>query len=162
MLACLLSTRLSSGQSQSAPEKEASEMIRQIYKEVSGVGDERPNWDRVRSYFVDEAIIVLRTSREGSTQFTLEEFIQDFQDFYKSQAVGDAGFKEEVIQLKLHLYHDIAFAGVIYEAKVLESDRPPSRGIDFWSLIRKGDSWKVVSVTNEVIRPGEALPPPFE
>jgi hypothetical protein len=137
-------------------------MVKRIYKEVSSKGGERPDWDRVRSFFIEEAIIVLRTSREGNTRFTLEEFIQDFKNFYDSPALGDSGFKEEVLQVKSYIYHDIAFIGVVYEASILDSDRPPQKGIDFWSLARKENSWKVVSVTNEIIRPGEALPAPFD
>jgi hypothetical protein len=111
---------------------------------------------------VDEAIVVLRTSREGNTQFTLEEFIQDFKDFYQRPDLDDSGFREEVLQLKANVYHDIAFIAVIYEARILNSDRPPTKGIDFWLLASREGTWKVVSVVNEILRPGEALPPPFE
>lgn len=51
------------------------------------------DWDKVSSFFVEEAVIVLRTSRDGSTQFTVDEFIQDFTDIYESPAVGKSGFK---------------------------------------------------------------------
>ena len=160
---CLLLPLLSSAQTSPAPEEnEAVVMIKQIYKEVSSDGTALPDWDMVRPFFVDEAVIVLRSSREGSTQFTLEEFIQDFKDFYQSPAMKDSGFKESVLQVKDFIYYDIALIGVVYEAKILDSERPATRGIDFWSLVRKDNSWKAVSVTNEVIRPGETLPPPFD
>jgi hypothetical protein len=137
-------------------------MIRQIYREVSSDGSILPDWDRIRSFFVDEAIVVLRSSREGTTQFTLEEFIQDFKDFYQRPDLVDSGFKEEVLQLKANVYHDIAFIAVIYEASILNSDRPPTKGVDFWLLAKREGAWKVISVVNEILRPGEALPPPFE
>jgi len=160
---CLLLPLLSSAQtSPTLEEDEAVVMIKQIYKEVSSDGSSLPDWDRVRSFFAEEAVIVLRTSREGNTQFTLDEFVQDFKDFYQSPSVGDSGFKESVLQVKPFIYYDIAFIGVVYEAKILDSERPPQQGIDFWSLARKENSWKVVSVTNEIIRPGETLPPPFD
>lgn len=160
--ALLLNSVFAKGQDQASSEEEARARIRQIYKEVSSEGTVLPDWDRVRSFFVDEAVIVLRTSREGNTQFTLEEFIQDFKDFYESPALDDSGFTEEVLQLKSHFYHDIAFIAVVYEASILNSDRPPQKGIDFWLLARKEETWKVVAVTNEIIRPGEELPPPFD
>lgn len=149
-------------QTPSASSQEAGKMIRQIYEEVSSDGITLPDWDRIRSYFVDEAIVVLRTSREGNTQFTLEEFIQDFKDFYQGPGLKESGFREEVVQLKANVYHDIAFIAVIYEARILNSERPPSKGIDFWLLARREGSWKILSVVNEILRPGEALPPPFE
>ena len=151
------------GQSiQEQAEEEAVKMITQIYTEVSGKSGDQIDWDRVRSFFIEEAVIVLRTSREGSTQFTVDEFIQDFKDFYKSDAMGDTGFKEEVIKLKSEVYYDIAYIPVVYEASILDSDRPPQKGIDFWLLIRKDKAWRVAAVTNEIIRPGEEIPRMFE
>lgn len=161
-LAVLLSPHTAGGQDKPPAEEEAVAKIRQIYKDVSSDGISLPDWDRVRSHFVDEAIIVLRTSREASSQFTLEEFIQDFKNFYQSPALAGSGFREEVVQLKSHVYHDIAFIAVLYEAAVLGAERPPQKGIDFWLLSKREGSWKVVSVVNESIRPGEDLPLPFK
>lgn len=142
--------------------EDAERMIRQVYEDVSSDGSVLPDWDRIRSYFVDEAIVVLRTYRDGNTQFTLEEFIQDFKTFYQRPDLDDSGFREEVLQLKANVYHDIAFIAVIYEARILNSDRPPTKGIDFWLLANREGTWKVVSVVNEILRPGESLPPPFQ
>ena len=149
-----------SQQSQSG-EEEVNSMVKQIYSEVSGTNKESVDWDKLRSNFVDEAVIVLRTSREACTQFTLDEFIQDFLDFYDSPRLGDSGFKEEVLQLESEVFHDMAFVAVVYAASILDSDRPPQKGIDFWLLTRKPDGWKVVSVTNEIVRPDGKLPEIF-
>jgi len=159
----MLFPMLSFGQSAPDPlEKEAIIMIRQIYTIVSGETGDQVDWDRLRSFFMKEAVIVLRTSRETSTHFTLEEFIQDFKDFYKSPAMKESGFKEEVLRLKAEIYHDIAFIAVVYEAHILESERPPTKGIDFWLLTRKDKVWKVAAVTNELIPPGEEIPGMFD
>ena len=143
-------------------EDEAVVLIKQIYKEVSSDGSAPVDWERIRSFFIKDAVIVLRTSREGSTQFTLEEFIQDFKDFYGSPAVGESGFKEEVLRIKPLVYGDAAYVGVVYEATILNSERPPQKGIDFWLLTRIDKNWKVVAVTNDIIPPGESIPEMFE
>jgi hypothetical protein len=162
LLGCLLISTFAIAQNpDSDKEEKAVNMVKQIYKEVSGEGEERPDWDRVRDFFVEEAIIVLRTSREGSTQFSLEEFIQDFKDFYQSPRVGEAGFREDVLHLHAEVYHDIAFIGVVYQAVLLNSEGPPQKGVDFWLLSLREGSWKVIAVTNEVIPPGEDLPAMF-
>ena len=114
------------------------------------------------AFFAKEAIIVLQTSRDGSSQFTLEEFIQDFRDFYESPAAKGSGFKETVLRTKSHVYADMAYIGVVYEAKILNSDRPAQKGIDFWLLHKKEMSWQVVSVTNQIIPPGEEIPAMFD
>ena len=135
ILGCLLLPLQITAQPETNPAEENPEiMVRQIYREVSSDGEIMPDWDRVRSFFVEEALIVLRTSREGSTQFTLEEFIQDFNSFYQNPVLENSGFREEVLHVKSHVYHDIAFIGVVYEAKILNSERPPQKGTDFWLL----------------------------
>jgi hypothetical protein len=162
MLLPMLFPVFASGQSApSAAEEEAIAMINQIYTEVSSEGDRQVDWDRVRSFFAEEALIILRTSREGSTRFTVEGFIRDFQDFYESPAMKESGFKEEILRLKSEVYHDIAFIAVVYEASILKSERPPQKGIDFWLLTRTDSGWKVAAVTNEIIPPGEEIPAMF-
>ena len=137
-------------------------MVTQIYEEVSGTGEESVDWDKVRSFFLEEAVIVLRTSREETSQFTVEEFVQDFLAFYGSPRLGESGFKEEVLKLKSEVYHDMAFVAVVYAASILDSDRPPQKGIDFWLLVRKNSAWKVVSVTNEIVPEDGKLPEIFD
>ncbi len=159
---CLFVPSAGFGQQAQSHEEEAIAMISRIYDDVSGTGEDAVDWERIRSYFVDEAIVVLRTSREATSQFTVDEFIQDFRNFYRSPRLGDAGFKEEVLQLEAEVYYDMAFVAVLYASTILDSEGPPQQGIDFWLLTRKEDTWKVVSVTNEFVRPGEALPGIFE
>lgn len=159
---CLVLNMPGYGQEVQTPEEEAVAMVAQIYSEVSGTGEESVDWDMIRSFFVEEAVVVLRTSREATSLFTVEEFIQDFKTFYQSPRLGESGFKEEVLQLEAEVYHDMAFVAVVYAASILDSDRPAQKGIDFWLLIRKNDAWKVVSVTNEIVPPDGLLPEIFE
>ncbi|MCU0461370.1 MAG: hypothetical protein MUF36_05060 [Bacteroidales bacterium] len=81
LLLCLasLSFSLVSGQlSGSDPwYKTPEELIRDIYVAVSAKNSESVNWQKVRSMFIDEAIVVLRTSRDKSTRFTADGFIVD-------------------------------------------------------------------------------------
>jgi hypothetical protein len=55
----------------------------------------------------------------------------------------------------------MAFIGVVYEAQILNSDRPKQKGIDFWLLQKMEKSWTVVSVTNQIIPYGEKIPAMF-
>ena len=162
ILAVLLPLNLIAQLNAQAKNEDPESMIKQIYVEVSSEEEQEVDWDKVRSFFVEEALIVLQTSRDESSQFTLEEFIQDFKDFYDSPAAKGSGFMEEVLKLRSQVYADMAFIAVVYEASILNSDRPPQKGIDFWLLQKKEDSWKVVAVTNQIIPPGEEIPAMFE
>ena len=159
---CLVLHMAGFGQQLQTPEEEAIAMVTQIYSEVSGTGEESVNWDKIRSFFVEEAVVVLRSSREATSQFTVEEFIQDFKTFYQTPRLGESGFKEEVLQLEAEVYYDMAFVAVVYAASILDSDRPAQKGIDFWLLIRKNNAWKVVSVTNETVPADGKLPTIFD
>ncbi len=162
ILAVLLPLQIQAQIEMHTSPEDPESMIKQIYTEVSSEGDKEVDWDRVRTFFVKEAVIVLQTSREESSQMTLEEFIQDFKNFYASPAAKGSGFKEEVLSLKSHVYGDMAYIGVVYEALILNSERAPQKGIDFWLLQKMEKSWKVVAVTNQIILPGEEIPPMFE
>ena len=159
---CLVIHMTGFAQQALSQEEEAIAMVTQIYQEVSGNGEESVDWDKVRSFFVEEAVIILRTSREATSQFAVEEFIQDFKTFYQSPGLGESGFKEEVLQLESEVYHDMAFVAVVYAASILDSDGPPQKGIDFWLLTRKDHAWKVVSVINEIVPPDGKLPEIFD
>lgn len=164
LLCCfMLTSRPLPGQTSEDPASdEAVNTVIQIYKTVSGDSKTAVDWEKLRSFFIEEAIIVLKTSREGSTQFSVEEFIQDFKNFYDNPAVSESGFKEEVVRINAQVYGNAAAIGVVYEASVLNSESPPQKGIDFWLLSRKENSWKVLGVSNEIIAPGEPIPEIFE
>lgn len=138
--------------------KTPEEMIRDIYVAVSAKNSESVDWIKVRSMFIDEAVVILRTSKDKSTQFTPDGFIQDFKDFYQVPEVKANGFGEKILSLKAMVYNDIAFIATVYSAAVTVSSRPPSRGVDLWLLAKKDGLWKITSVINEVIPAGQELP----
>ena len=134
------------------------ELIRDIYVSVSAKNNESVDWQKVRSMFNDEAVVILRTSRDKSTQFTVDGFIQDFKDFYQYEEVKANGFAEKILKMKTMFYKDIAFIATVYSAEITGSQRPPTRGVDLWLLAKKNGLWKITSIVNEVIPAGQELP----
>lgn len=158
-LSCIWFFALLGAQESQAPENENPvKFVTEIYDLVSADSGEQVDWEKLRSFFIEEAVIVLRTSREATTQFTVNGFIQDFIDFYASPAVVDHGFREKVVKSESQEYKDMAFVWIVYEASFPNSGRPSQQGLDFWLLERLEGQWKIVSVTNEVILPGESIP----
>jgi len=138
--------------------KTPEDLIKDIYVLVSAKKSGDVNWQKVRSMFNDEAVVILRTSREKSTQFTADGFIQDFKDFYENAEVKANGFGEKILSMKTMEYKDIAFVATVYSAAITGSQRPPSRGVDLWLLGKKDGLWKITSIVNEVIPSGQELP----
>ena len=136
----------------------AEGLVRALYDRVSSDSGTVPNWDRVRSAFLPQAIVVLRTSRDSNTVFTLDGFVQDFVDFIERANVRETGFRERVVKTDATVFGDIAHVLVLYEAHITGSSRPPQQGVDSFQLIRRGGRWWIVSVTNEIPTPDRPLP----
>ena len=154
----ILSLNVSGWAVEPESETDPETLVREIYELVSAAAGESVDWDRLSSRFHEEAVVVLRTSREATTRFTREGFIEDFKSFYKTPAVVENGFGEKVLQVNSNVYKDMAYVAVVYEASIPNTGRPPQQGIDLWLVSRADGMWKVLAVTNEVILPGEEIP----
>lgn len=133
-------------------------LIGDIYKAVSKTDSVSVDWERVRSMFINEAVVILRTGPDKMSQFTPDGFIQDFKDFYEHPEVKSSGFEEKILKMKSMVYKDIAFIATVYSAEITGREGAPQRGVDLWLLSKKDDLWKITAVINEVIPQGQELP----
>lgn len=147
-------------QAQVAPEVVATPegLVNEIYDMVSFEGGSVPDWEAVKSLFIPQAVVVLRTSREATTVFSVEGFVQDFINFVENTPAGASGFTEKVIRMKPMVFGEMANVLVLYEAHITGSARAPQQGVDNFSLIRKDGRWWIVSVTNEIPTPDRPIP----
>ena len=158
---CLASTILLAGDqapSEGKPLEDAEGVVTELYELVTFEVGALPDWQKVRSLFIDEAIVVLRTSRDKTTVFSLEGFVDDFKHFIENSPAKQQGFTERVIRTKSMTYGDIAHVLVLYEASITGSPRPPTLGVDSFQLTRRDGNWRVVSITNEVVTPNRPVP----
>jgi len=149
------------------PAKGPEEVVAGIYGLVSAQPGQTPDWDKVRTCFAKEAVVVLRTTRTATTLFSLEGFIQDFVDFYKKPFrrgtltiyPNRAGFTEKVVRMKSFEFWDMAHVLVLYEAHITSDPTPPQQGIDSWLLSRRDGRWVIVAITNDLITRDHPVPP---
>ncbi len=144
-----------------AQEKEQTDpqaVIENLYKLVTFGPDNPPRWEEVRSLFIEDAIIVLRTSKDSSTRFTVNGFIDDFKKFAGEERILANGFSEKIIRLKKTVFGDIAHFLVLYEASIPGTDFKPQQGVDSFQLIKSDTAWKILSITNEIPGPGNPIP----
>jgi hypothetical protein len=130
-----------------------------LYDVVTSQAGSTPDWDMVRSMFIPEAVIVLRTSRDSTSVLSLDGFIQDFVDFTETAKTIETGFVERVVRTKAVVMGDMAHVWVLYEAFIPGRDRPPQQGVDSWLVIKKDGRWWIAAVTNEIPRQGVPVPP---
>lgn len=146
------------GQAMEKDSLNPEQVITELYDLVSIQKGSTGDWDRVRELFIDEAVIVLRTSWEGTTVFSLEGFIDDFVNFIENYNIKETGFTEKIISMKSWTFGDMAHILVLYEASIPGSERPPQQGIDSFLLIRKEGKWKITAITNEIPTPARPVP----
>jgi len=133
-------------------------LVRETYDIVTFEAGTTPDWDNVRSMFIDDAVIVLRTSKDSTTVFSVDGFVDDFVAFIERADAERTGFTENIIRMESTEFGDMAHVLVLYEASIPGSERPPQQGVDSFQLIKKADRWWIVSITNEI--PTEHRPIP--
>jgi len=137
----------------------AEATVRELYDLVTFDVGVHPDWDRARELFIPEAVVVLRSSRDAMTRFTVEEWIQDFVDFIERADVVETGFVERIVRLDAVEFGDIAHVWVLYEAHVPGRDRPPTEGVDSFQLVKEDGAWKISAIMNELPIVAGTLPP---
>ena len=133
-------------------------VVRQLYDLVTFPSGTTPDWDQVRSLFLPEAVVVLRTTRTATSVFTVEDFIQDWLRFIRESQVEDTGFTERIVRTHTTEMGDIAHVWVLYEAEIPGWGRPPQPGVDGFHLVQRDGRWKIASIVNEVPGPDRAIP----
>jgi hypothetical protein len=53
---------------------------------------------------------------------------------------------------------DVARSTVHYAARIPSLDRPAQHGIDVFTLMKADGRWRIVSIVNEIVRPGVEVP----
>jgi len=159
---CLLSLCLlflaPSAMAEDAPASTADGAVTELYRLVTFDAGTTPDWDRVRALFLDEAVVVLRTSREATTVFSADGFVDDFVKFAGREDVQASGFVERIVRRKSMVFGDMAHVLVLYEAEIPGTDRPPQQGVDSFELIRKDGRWWIAAILNEIPTPERPVP----
>jgi hypothetical protein len=137
----------------------AEGMVTALYDLVTFGPGGMPDWSAVKSLFVPEAVIVLRTGRDSTTVLSVDGFIDDFTRFALRLTVRENGFRERIVRMKPVVFGAMASFLVLYEASIPGWERPPQQGVDAVLLRNEGGEWKIVAITNEIVTP-ERPPPP--
>lgn len=133
-------------------------LIEEIYELVTFPAGATPDWNAVRNLFIPEALVVLRTSRYGSTVFTVDGFVQDFVTFIEQSDVEQTGFTERILDMQTFEWGDIAHVLVLFDSDIPDDGREPRAGVDSFQLIKRDGRWWIASITNE--RPAADRPLP--
>lgn len=147
------------------PDKDAAQtpakLVTELYRAVTWAPGSAPDWEKVKTFFfIDEAVIVLRTSMQGMSVLSRQGFVDLFIADVKKYKLDEKGFNETLLSLQVTEFGNIAHALTVYEASIPGSQRK-NKGVDSFQLMKKGERWWIVSVVNEVPFPGNPIPESF-
>jgi hypothetical protein len=139
--------------------KDPENLVRGIYAAVSFDPGPAPDWEFVKTFFLPQAVIVVRKTRTSMAVMTVQEFVDWFADDVEKFKMKERGFEETVEKIKLTALGDIAQAFVVYKARLkTPADSPGQIGLDSWELMKKDGRWWIAAVTNEIPTPDRPLP----
>ena len=140
------------------PAGTAEQVVRDLYRRVTFDAGRNVDWEQVKALFIPEAVVVLRTSRTSMSVFNRDAFVADFVRFITQAKLEDRAFEETIVAMKTEETGDVARATVHYTARIPSADRPAQHGIDVFLLMKTPAGWRIVSIVNEIVREGVAVP----
>lgn len=126
-------------------------LIDGLYAAVTFEAGETPDWERARSFFLPEAVIVFAARVEGTAQvMNLDGWVQDFVSFCEDRDLASKGFHETIVGREVSVYGNIAHAFVVFEPRVgPDWDSPTVPGTDAINLVRQDGRWWITSITTQ-------------
>jgi len=122
-------------------------VVNGLYQSLSfDVGGE-PDWDHVRHFFLDGAIVVFAQGPGGDLRvLSVDGFIQDFQEFHSQIAQAGRSFSEVIVSSDITTHGNISHVLVEFQPHI---DGSPAgrKGWDSVELTSVGGEWKIVSIT---------------
>ncbi|GAB5519612.1 MAG: hypothetical protein RhofKO_18630 [Rhodothermales bacterium] len=123
-------------------------IVAATYKSIERAPGEAYDWDRFRSLFLPEALMVPNAEQTGGTTRILTP--QDFVDWANRAAPAgqpnDQGFAEEIVHNEIHRFGDIAQVFSTYQKRFYNDERILGRGINSFQLLFRDDRWWIVSI----------------
>jgi len=143
---------------QASPAGSAEDVVRALYRMVTFEAGKNVDWEQVKALFIPEAVIVLRASRTSMDVLNRNTFVDDFVRFIREAKLEDQAFEETIVAMKTVETGDVARSTVHYTARIPSRERPPQHGIDVFLLMKTDGRWRIVSIVNEIVRPGVEVP----
>jgi len=143
---------------QASPTGSAEDVVRTLYRIVTFDAGKNVDWEQVKALFIPEAVIVLRASRTSMNVLNRNTFVDDFVRFIRDAKLEDQAFEETIVAIKTQETGDVARSTVHYAARIPSRDRPAQHGVDVFLLMKVDGRWRIVSIVNELVRPGVEVP----
>ena len=123
-------------------------IVQATYSSIQRAPGENFQWDRFRSLFAPDALLIPNTEQRGGEFDVIspEGFISWIDSVTTIGGPTDKGFAEEEIHHVVERYGDVAQVFSTYQKHFWEDDEILGRGINSFQLIQNGGRWWIVSI----------------
>lgn len=133
-------------------------IIKAVYDVISGAGDQKRDWNRMRSLFVPGArLIAVRAGKDSpnvARVLSVEDYIR-----LAAPLMAKKGFFERESHRTTERFGDIAQVFSTYESRYAITDAKPfERGINSFQLMFDGHRWWAVTIYWQGERPDRPIP----
>lgn len=133
------------------------EMTWALYSAVSAPPGQR-NWSAVRQHYHPEARLVRTGVNPDGSRFarvmTLDDYIENVEVLLK-----DVHFTEVELSHEAVVFGNVARLTSVYEfSSKSTTETRQGRGVNFFTVIREADRWRIMSIVWDNERAGLALP----
>lgn len=129
----------------SAIDPKINQVIANLYESINHDGDDHPDWETMRSVFIDDAYLI-DVAETAYEKYTIGEYI----NAYRSDV--EAGKYSYVTEYGLvdsgQMFGNVAqvFSSYITQIIISNSDTINKRGINSIQLIKDEGEWKITSI----------------
>jgi hypothetical protein len=131
-----------------------TDIVDACYNLISFEPGSEPRWEEFRSLFLPEALLTLRLF-PGDAEITVMD-LDTYMIRQMREGMKEAGYTESIVHRRDLVYRNIAECRVIFHMKF--GDSAPYTALNIFQLIHKGGRWWIVSVTSDILEPGEPIP----
>lgn len=120
-------------------------VVDQAYEALTFAPGEQPEWGRFSQAFIDGAILALRVFPDD-----LEVSVVGLQEYAVAQMrndLGSQGYSETPGPRTSEIFGDVAVVRQSFTMNFIDREVP---AVDFFSLARTGENWKIVSVVSDI------------
>lgn len=123
-------------------------VVRALYETVNRRPGERFGWDRLRTLFLPNAMMIPSRGQTGGDfrMLTVQQFTDWVDDHTVIGGAGDQGFQEEQIASRMERYGDIAQVFSSYQKRYWGASQILGRGINAIQLVHSDGRWWIVSI----------------
>ncbi len=134
-----------------------------LYDVISGPADQERDWDRFRSLFHPDGVLVPTAPTEAGGRapsvLTPDEFADRSAEAMRTAPIFQGkGFYETEAARRVERYGSIAHVWSTYESRLDPAEAPFMRGINSIQLVHDGARWWVLSVFWQHETPDTPLP----